>query len=156
MGFWKEKIFFLPICERYNVVCQSFCPSYNLASMQFRNIAILTSRNQAINISRKQYFNTSLKKLIGRGTPSGKGRDHPSRRAKNTFNWVIFLSLETRLRSGFLKEFRAAEIILSSSEHTLLLSDDNQFQSPEIHLAISNFRTNNSISLLTFTSVILA
>lgn len=57
----------------------------------------------------------------------------------------------------FSKEFRAAGINLSSSEHTLLLlSDDNQFQSPEIHLAISNLRTNNSISLLTFTSVIRA
>ena len=41
---------------------------------------------------------------------------------------VAFLSLGTRLRSDFPKRFRAAEIILSSSEHSLLLSDDNKFQ----------------------------
>ncbi len=37
------------------------------------------------------------------------------------------MKLETRLRSDFLKEFRAAGVNLSSSKHTLLLSNDNNF-----------------------------
>ena len=154
MGFWKEKIIFcLFMNDRMTFTYLSVLLSYSLA--------ILTSRKQVVKKSSYQYFKKTklwyfTKKLIGRGTPSGKGRDHPSRRAKKILIWVIFLSLETRLRSDFLKRYRAAEIILSSTEHTLLLSDDNKFQSPKIHLAISNFCTNNSISLLTLTSVTLA
>lgn len=41
---------------------------------------------------------------------------------------VIFLSLKSRLRSDFLQEFRTTEIIFSSFEHTLLLSNDNNFR----------------------------
>ena len=55
-----------------------------------------------------------------------------------------------------MKKKKAHRVLRHTFEHTLLLSDDNKFQSPKIHLAISNFCTNNSISLLTLTSVTLA
>lgn len=47
---------------------------------------------------------------------------------KYTVRIVIFLLLKSRLRSDFLQEFRTVKIILSSSGHTLLLSNDNNFR----------------------------